>query len=76
MGYVSAVGNCYSCGKIFSFNPRRVPSIKIEGDRKPICRACIEISNPKRVANGLEPIEIKPDAYEACDESELWWEED
>jgi hypothetical protein len=71
MGYYIAAGTCYGCGRIFSYNPMRVPSIRIDGDRKPICLACVERVNPLRKKNGLPPIEPLPDAYEACDESEL-----
>jgi hypothetical protein len=49
----------------------RVPSITYNGDRKPICRDCVTRVNPMRIANGLEPIVPFPDAYDACDESEL-----
>lgn len=71
MGYATAMSTCFGCGKLFSYNPVRVPSIRIEGDRKPICRECVELVNPMRVKNGLEPIVPAPDAYEACDEGEL-----
>jgi hypothetical protein len=71
MGYALATGTCYGCGRVFSFNPVRVPSIPIDGVRKPICRECVERANPRRVANGLEPIVPAHDAYDACDESEL-----
>ncbi len=71
MGFAMCMGPCFGCGKTFSFNPVRVPSIRVEGVKQPVCRECIEAANPKRVANGLDPIEILPGAYEACDESEL-----
>jgi hypothetical protein len=48
-----------------------VPSIRIAGDRKPICLTCVNRANPMREANGLEPIVPHPEAYEPCDESEL-----
>jgi hypothetical protein len=44
-----------------------VPSININGTRQPLCRSCIEVANPIRVENGLEPIEILPGAYEASE---------
>jgi len=55
------------------FNPLRVPSIRPteNSPREPICRACVERANPMRIANGLPPIAILPDAYEAIDEQEL-----
>jgi hypothetical protein len=71
MGYVLATSPCFGCNRIFSYNPMRVPSIPIHGDRKPICQACVDRVNPARHANGLEMIRVLPGAYEACDESEL-----
>jgi hypothetical protein len=49
----------------------RVPSIRINGTREPICLACVTTVNPRREANGLPPIVPAPDAYEACREEEL-----
>ena len=71
MGYVIASGPCCGCRKVFSFNPVRVPSCRINGEREPICAECVERVNPMRIANGLEPIVPYPDAYDACDEGEL-----
>jgi hypothetical protein len=71
MGYCFAMSPCYGCGQPFTYNPMRVPSIAIEGVRRPICQSCVAIANPRRVANGLAPIEILPGAYEECDEAEL-----
>ena len=62
---------CVSCGRTFGFNPVCVPSILINGTRQAICRDCIEIANPRRIANGLEPVEIHPEAYEPIAEEEL-----
>lgn len=73
-GYVHAMGFCFACGRVFSFNPHKVPSIRWpapDGDRRPICRHCIEAANPKRIANGLPPVHIDPEAYEAIPEEEL-----
>jgi hypothetical protein len=71
MGYAFCTGPCVGCHRIFSFNPVRVPSITIHGTREPICQACVDRVNPMRVKNGLPKIVPYPDAYEACDESEL-----
>jgi hypothetical protein len=59
------------CKQIFTFNPVRVPSIRVSGSREPICGRCIENINLKRVAAGVPPFTIAPDAYDACDEGEL-----
>ena len=71
MGYVMVTSACFGCRRIFSYNPKHVPSIPIKGVREPICRDCVEFVNPKRVANGLEPIVIRPQAYEPLREEEL-----
>ena len=71
MGYAFVISYCIGCRRLFSFNPIRVPSILVNGVRKPVCAACIWVANPKRIANGLEPVIPAPDAYEAVDESEL-----
>lgn len=77
-GYVFAFGSCWSCGRPFTFDPDRVPSIPVDsvthlppdlgGDatraqREPICERCIERANVKRKANGLDPIVVLPGAY-------------
>lgn len=71
MGYILAHGACIGCNRLFAFNPHKVPSIPIKGTREPICQACVDIVNPRRVANGLEPIKPARDAYEPIDENEL-----
>jgi hypothetical protein len=71
MGFVSAMGTCIGCKRIFSFNPMRVPSITIDGTKEPICADCVERVNPMRIKNGLQPIVPFADAYDACDEGEL-----
>ncbi len=71
MGYVFATSACFGCGRLFTYNPVRVPSIRVKGVREPICRACIDASNPKRIANGLAPVVPHPDAYDICNEEEL-----
>lgn len=71
MGYAFCTSPCIGCHRLFNYNPVRVPSITIKGLREPICQACVDRVNPMRIANGLPPIVPLPDAYEACDESEL-----
>jgi hypothetical protein len=69
--YAFCAGQCYGCKRVFFFNPIRVPSIRINDTREPICYACVDRVNPERIKNGLAPIVPAPDAYEGCDESEL-----
>ena len=71
MGYMFCMGPCCGCGKVFSFNPHDVPSAIVNGEREPICEPCVIAANPIRIANGLEPIRIRPGAYEPIDEHEL-----
>lgn len=71
MGYAMAMGPCIGCGRLFSFNPVAVPSAVVDGVREPICRDCVERANPIRIAKGLEPIVIRPDAYEPVEENAL-----
>ena len=60
MGFMMAMGSCFGCKKLFSFNPDRVPSFKGE----PICRECIDKVNAKRKEMG-SPLWLVPvDAYE------------
>lgn len=70
MGYYFATGHCCGCGRLFTFSPELVPSIRLVegGPREPICASCIERANPAREANGLEPIWVLPGAYEAAPE--------
>lgn len=71
MGWALVFADCIGCGEPFGFNPLSVPSVIIAGRREPICRACVARVNPTRRANGLPEIVPLPDAYEACEESQL-----
>ena len=71
MGYALCTSACIGCGRVFSYNPVRVPSITVKGTREPICHLCVERVNPARKEKGLPLIVPHADAYEACDESEL-----
>lgn len=55
---------CGQCGKAFTCNPHLVPS----KNNIAFCKTCVEVANPIRVTNGLEPIKILPGAYEAQSE--------
>lgn len=71
MGYYVAMSPCVGCGRVFGFNPDRVPSLRVNGAREPVCGDCVERVNPTRIANGLAPIEVLPGAYEPVDEESL-----
>jgi len=71
MAYAFVMSACFSCKTPFSYNPHRVPSIRVNGEREPICEACILAINPLRIEKGLEPFAVHPDAYKAIREEEL-----
>jgi hypothetical protein len=68
MGYAIAYSPCIRCRQPFRYNPLRVPSVRYQGQREPICRDCIAIVNPIRIARGLDPIVALPGAYDPIDE--------
>lgn len=64
MAWMSVLGYCYCCKRPFHFNANLVPSYRVDGERQPICRDCIERANAKRKETGLAPLEILPGAYD------------
>lgn len=65
MGYMFVIGNCISCNNQITFNPNKVPSIRVNGVREPICENCFNRWNQiHRIDKGLEPIPLNPDAYQ------------
>ncbi len=71
-GFVQAFGACIACKRAFAFNPLKVPSTTaVTGTREPVCPACMDAINAKRVRLGLPPFEIAPDAYDAAAEEDL-----
>lgn len=72
-GFMVVMGECYGCGRVFTFNADLVPSIRVNAQNvpdpnapaRPVCRDCVERANPRRIANGLPPIEVLSGAYEA-----------
>lgn len=65
MAFMYALGSCCACGARIAFNPNKVPSLRVNGVREPICRACFEQWNQiHRTGKGLDPIPLQPDAYE------------
>ena len=70
--YAYCISACISCGQLFSYNPHYVPATRyFTGEREPICRACITLTNAKRKSEGLEPFFVHPQAYQPCPEEEL-----
>ena len=70
MVYVSVIGQCICCERVFSFNPNFVPSVRTvtSGPREPVCQDCMKRANAKRTSSGLKPLLIHPRAYEPEEE--------
>lgn len=64
MAWMFCTGACAQCGKVFSFNPDLVPSVRVRGQKEPICKTCIDLANIGREQIGVDPITILPGAYE------------
>lgn len=71
MGYAYCLGLCCNCRKSFTFNPIKVPSIRVNGEKEPVCEPCVRRYNALRAAQNLPTFNIPEGAYEACKESEL-----
>jgi hypothetical protein len=70
--YCYVIGPCISCGTVFCYHPHHVPSTRaFTGEREPVCASCMDALNAKAKADGLEPFQVPPDAYEPCPEEEL-----
>lgn len=68
MGYALMFGNCIACKSPIGFNPHKVPSLRINGVKEPICESCANRWN--ELHPGQERA-ILPGAYEPMDEHEL-----
>lgn len=72
MSVAFVISPCVACHKTIHFHPHLVPSLRINGEREPLCANCFhEWNRIHRIAKGLDPIPLNPLAYEPCDESEL-----
>lgn len=71
-GYVFLVCNCVACNAPIVANPMKCPSIRVGGERQPICKNCFNRWNQiHRISKGLPPEILNPDAYAPCPEHEL-----
>ena len=65
MSFMSVISPCCACGRIISCNPEIVPSLRVNGEREPLCPSCHARWNEiHRVSKGLAPIEALPGAWE------------
>jgi hypothetical protein len=72
MAYATVFSACIVCKKVFTYNPHKVPSIRVDGTREPVCESCIIRENTRRTLEGLELLpDPHPDAYKPIHESEL-----
>jgi hypothetical protein len=62
-GVLVVYGVCIACSGAFWYDPELVPSTRVEGDKEPVCSACVEGLNRKRIAAGLDPVLVLPGAY-------------
>lgn len=63
---------CVNCHVPLAINPTYCPSLRINGERQPLCPSCFAKWNEiHRTSKGLEPLPLHPQAYEACSEYEL-----
>jgi hypothetical protein len=65
MGYMTLIAPCILCGEMFGCNPDLVPSIRVNGQREPVCGGCMKSINQLRRNKGVEPLAIHPLAYES-----------
>jgi hypothetical protein len=71
-GYVFCYGSCVNCERPISFHPHKVPSIRLNGQREPLCVQCFNKWNHvQRVSKGLAPVSLDPEAYGPAREEEL-----
>ena len=68
MGYLIMMGSCAACHSLIQFNPNKVPSIRINGKREPLCLNCANRWNELHPENARP---IDKTAYEWVDESEV-----
>ena len=72
--YAMIMGACIRCHQVFTFHPNKVPSIRVNGVKEPVCKGCHEALNQERVKLGLERWpEPLAGAYEAAPEEEINW---
>lgn len=62
--FMFMIGACIACSVRISFNPHKVPSIRVNGVREPLCRGCAQKWNRAHPANARP---IHPDAYKAVE---------
>jgi len=63
--YMMAYGFCANCRVPIQYAPTRVPSLRIDGEKRAICRTCFGTWNMiHRTSKGLEAMPVPEGAYE------------
>ena len=72
MGFTMGIGRCIKCGRTISFNPYKVPSIRVGGWKKPVCLPCVAVMQQEQREAAL-PVwpDPPPGAYEPEPETEV-----
>ncbi len=65
MSYMIALMPCVCCQQMFSANPDKVPSVRVNGIREGVCKACMDRANTVRKEIGMAELTYAADAYEA-----------
>ena len=70
MAFMYCHSVCCNCKAPISFNPERVPSLRVNGGREPLCAGCFaEWNRIHRTSRGLTPEPLQPDAFEPLEVS-------
>ena len=70
MSFMFCHSVCCNCKTAISFNPERVPSVRVHGEREPLCAGCFDEWNRiHRTSRGLAPLALHPDAFEPLEVS-------
>jgi hypothetical protein len=65
MAFMYGHGHCINCRARISFNIDFVPTLRVNGEREPLCRSCHAKWNEiHRTSKGLDPVPLHPEAYE------------
>lgn len=70
--YCFVIGTCCGCRAVITFDPEHVPSLRVQGERQPLCRGCHARWNEiHRTSKGLAPIAAHPGAWPSDERSEI-----
>ena len=65
MGYMTCIAECVGCAKTIGCNPSYVPTIRIKGEKEPLCAACVARMQERQKEAGVDVWpDPHPEAYE------------